>query len=224
MMKMPDMTPGADLAGRFPIGREQRSLGELAREICTGGRDYLRAELSGIHNPWGVASGFTDPWRFLEACEDPSVIKAVSDVLGPDIILWDSELFPDISGYGELASLDAEGRYWPVEPLAGAVAIVAPEDPIRLLACARHDRIAASISATENRTGPVLVIRYMPAASHFVRDASHPAHRRCMEEQVLINYANRPLWLVSGENGGNSDLVTGFAPAVPTWAEAIKPI
>lgn len=224
MMVVAPTTNGKDLAGRIPMARAQRSLAELVHEIFAGEREFARAELSGIHNPWGIASGFTDPWRFLEACEDGSVVGAVSELLGPDLILWDSELFGHIADYSALAQYDVEGRYWPVEPLDGAVAFVSPDDPVRLLACARHDRVASAVADSDIHDGPALIVRYMAATSHFVRDAGHPAHRRCMEEQVLINYANRPLWLVSGDNTGNSDLVTGFTPAVPTWAEAIKPI
>ena len=39
-----------------------------------------------------------------------------------------------------------------------------------------------------------------------------------MEEQPLINYATRPLWLVRGEDRAGNDFVTGFAPPVPRWA------
>jgi hypothetical protein len=41
-----------------------------------------------------------------------------------------------------------------------------------------------------------------------------------MEEQVLINFCTRPLWLVRGEDRAGNDFVTGFAPAAPRWAGA----
>jgi hypothetical protein len=39
-----------------------------------------------------------------------------------------------------------------------------------------------------------------------------------MEEQPLVNYTSRPLWLVRGEDAAANDFVTGFSPSVPRWA------
>ena len=219
----PDSKEAPDLAGRIPLGEQSKPLAALVADIIAIQADLMPAELSGIHNPWGVAARFTDPWAFLESCERPMVVDAVRKVLGEDIILWDSALFLTGADYEKAAPFDTEGRYWPVEPLQGAVAILAPEEPVRLLCCMRQDLVSKELDLSRHKDQPVLVIRYMSAASRFVRDADHPANRRCMEEQVLINYANQPLWLVSGENSGHNDLVTGFAPPIPTWAKTIKP-
>lgn len=223
MASPPDHGGAPDLAGRIPLGAEAKALPALVADIVDMRARLLPEELCGIHNPWGAAAGFTDPWQFLEACENPEVVAAVRKVLGDDIILWDSELFPAGAEYEKAAHLDAEGRYWPVEPLEGAVAVVAPESPLRILACARHHELTEDLDLSGYRRQPVLVIRYMSAASHFVRDAGHPANRRGMEERVLVNHANQPLWLVSGKNRGGSDLVTGFAPPIPTWATTLRP-
>lgn len=223
MIRPPDHGGAADLAGRIPLGAKTKPLPALIADIIAMRAHLLAEELCGIHNPWGAAARFTDPWRFLEVCESPEVVEAVRKVLGDDIILWNCELFLAGADYAKVAHLDAEGRYWPIDPLHGAVAIVAPENPARLLACMRQDHMTGKPGLSRHWHLPVLVIRYMSASSRFVRDANHPANRRCMEERVLINYANQPLWLVSGENHGNSDLVTGFSPPIPTWARTIKP-
>lgn len=220
MMGQPDTR---DLAGRVPLAAGRKPLAELVAEIIDMRAELMPEELSGIHNPWGVAARFTDPWQFLEICESPAIVEAVRQVLGKHIILWDSELFLSGCDYQRIAPLDAEARYWPVEPLQGAVAVAIPDDPVELIACVNAPGATEQLDLTRHRDRPVLVIRYMSAESSFVRDAGHIANRRCMEEQVLINYTNRPLWLVSGENRGNSDLVTGFAPPIPTWARTTKP-
>lgn len=209
------------MAGREPLIGGTRPITTLVKEIAAKKNELLREQFSGIHNPWGAGAAFTDPWQFLEVCEEGEVIKAVRAVLGEDIVLWDSELFLEGLRYAEVAHLDAEGRYWPVDPLEGAIALVALEPEVRVLAAVAQDCIANVLETANLNDGPMLVIRYMAGASHFVRDPGHPAHRLCMEEQVLINYTNRPLWLVSGDNKGDSDLVTGFNPPVPTWAKAI---
>jgi len=58
----------------------------------------------------------------------------------------------------------------------------------------------------------------MSAASRFDRNPRANANWIAMEEQPLINFATRPLWLVSGEDRAGNDFTTGFAPAVPRWA------
>ena len=62
------------------------------------------------------------------------------------------------------------------------------------------------------------VIRYMPSGSRFIRDGCSPPNWIAMEEQPLVNYATRPLWLVRGEDRAGNDFVTGFSPPVPRWA------
>ncbi|WP_342723487.1 resolvase [Bradyrhizobium sp. B097] len=182
-------------------------------------KDAIRQErLSGLHNPWGHAIGFTDPWTFLSICESDAVVDEARSVLGPDIILWDSELFTEARKYTDFLREKKEGRYWPVTPLAGAIVVlgVGGADP-RPKAISLND-VHESVLDRHDPLDPIYVIRLLPGTSHFDRNPLHPAHRACMEEQVLINYANRPLWLLSGADRTNNDLVTGFSLAAPAWA------
>lgn len=205
------------LAGRTPILGERPPLSALVQSLQSRS-DLMQEQLSGIHNPWGSAATFTDPWRFLEACESSELIERARSVLGNDIILWDSELYLRGADYVSVSPLDAEGRYWPVTQLQGAIVVLAISETMEILACVDHAEIVSVLEALTLDHTPILVVRLMSAKCHFNRDAAFPANRICMQEQVLINYTNRPLWLISGENRGDSDLVTGFAPPVPTWA------
>ena len=107
--------------------------------------------------------------------------------------------------------------------LAGAVVLVpvAGEDPVprAVPLAAMGPEALCGLEDAE----PLYVIRLMPATSRFVRDPAHPANRACMEEQVLVNYSNRPLWLLSGADRADNDLVSGFASAVPVWASGATP-
>lgn len=213
---------GGSVAGLSAAGAlSERVIGPLREAVArlAALRPPPRRErLSGIHNPWGAAAGLTDPWRFLDLCESAAVLDAVETVIGPDIVLWDSELYLRGGDYRDFAAAGREGRYWPVAPLAGAVAWIAPDDDdaaIHVADIGDNAQLAARIAAG---AAPLYVMRYLPATSRFVRDQKLPANDIAMREQLLINYTTRPLWLVRGEDRAHNDFVTGFASDPPRWA------
>jgi hypothetical protein len=178
-----------------------------------------RAErLSGIHNPWGHAAVLATSWPFLDLCEVTAIVEAVACLIGPDIVLWDSELHLDAGAYLRFVADGREGRYWPATPLDGAVVLVAPARPGERATCLDLAALASAELGHLRADEPVYVIRYMPGSSLFVRDPRAAPNRTAMEEQPLINYTTRPLWLVRGEDRAGSDFVTGFSPVAPRWA------
>ena len=198
------------------LSRRIEDVQEAAFEIA-GRRPQPRPErLSGIHNPWGHASGLADAWRFLDLCEEPVILERVRAAIGPDIVLWDSELHLEAGTYQRFVREGREGRYWPVMPLEGAVVLIAPGHA-QPVTCLSLSQVATGLPRLDPRE-TLYVIRYMPATSVFLRDARAPANWIAMEEQPLINYAGRPLWLVCGEDRAGNDFVTGFSPQVPRWA------
>jgi hypothetical protein len=220
------MTPGPDqldLAGRISLTPARLPVGEAVASIVARKATIRQERLSGIHNPWGHVIGLTDPWSFLDLCESEVVIDAARSVIGPDIILWDSELFAEAGSYAEFLKVGKEGRYWPVMPLAGAVVLVAFGSGEPSATAFGLETLGPDVLDGFDPSEPLYVVRLMPATSRFERDADHPANRACMEEQVLVNYSNRPLWLLSGADRANNDLVSGFAPAVPVWASGALP-
>lgn len=211
-------TDHLDLAGRVSLTPARLSLRDAVASIVARKTTIRQERLSGIHNPWGHCIGLTDPWTFLDLCESDFVVDAARKIIGLDIILWDSELFAEAGRYAGFLGQGREGRYWPVSPLAGAIVLLAvgkDEPEARVVGL---DEVGLDALAGFDAAEPLYVVRLMPGTSRFERDPRHPAHRACMEEQVLVNYANRPLWLLSGADRANNDLVSGFATAVPVWA------
>jgi hypothetical protein len=207
----------SELAGFVPLAPPRSPLFEVVREIVARRPAVRQERLSGIHNPWGFAAGLTDPWPFLDLCESDLVRSAGRGLLGDDIILWDSELFTQACQYAAFLQQGKEGRYWPVAPLAGAIVLVRIRaDETKAFAVAL-DEVTPRSLADFDPLEPVYVIRLMPARSRFDRDPRCPANWACMIEQVLVNYSNRPLWLISGADRAGNDLVSGFAPPVPIW-------
>jgi hypothetical protein len=204
------------------LGERVEAIQATVRELSRRRPRPRQERLSGMHNPWGQAAVLANAWRFLDVCEDARLVDAVARLIGPDIVLWDSELHLQAGSYLRFVDAGREGRYWPATPLAGAVALVAPVSPSRAPILLDLVSLAGADLSSIDAMAPLYVIRYLPATSLFVRDPRASANWAAMQEQPLINYATRPLWLVRGEDRAGNDFVTGFAPAVPRWA-AIQP-
>lgn len=219
------METGLDTPMRGSAAPAARSLGEriaalhaAARQLAQRPRRLRQERLSGLHNPWGHGGALVDPWLLLDLCEDPEVLDSVEALIGPDIVLWDTDLYLEAAAYQRFVAQGREGRYWPAMPLQGAVVLVPAGWPGRPLICIDLAQIAREGLPALDPLSPLYVLRYMPATSHFVRDGRALANWVAMEEQPLINYTTRPLWLMRGEDRAGNDFVTGFSPPVPRWA------
>lgn len=177
----------------------------------------LRAEhLCALHNPWGFSAGLADPWSFLAFCEHPATVREAGALIGDDVVLWDSQLYRRAEDYAVFVSDGREGRYWPADPCRGAVVVLAPETGV-VRALAVPGLASADLAGFAPET-PLYVVRYMSARSLFRRDEAYGPNRLAAEEQILVNYTTRPLWIVSGEDRAGNNFVTGFMPALPRWA------
>lgn len=172
--------------------------------------------LAALHNPWSNTAVAADRWAFLNLCESREVVDLVTAVTGPDVILWDSQLYLCASEFIAFVQAGREGRYWPVDPQAGALVMISFGIPLLAMSAALSD-LRSGLLAQPNPSEPLYVIRYFPASSRFLRDPRHPTNWVAMEEQVLLNYTTRALWLVSGEDRASNDFVTGFSGRAPSW-------
>lgn len=202
-------------------------------ETCgraAGEARYARPEfLSGIHNPFGLAGRLVDSWGLLDICQSPAIVDAVEALIGPDIVLWESELIVQPPGPFPAAP-HHDPEVWPIDPPGGVtacIAITGPEPTAGGLHARPGDvvfhesgiRVARHNNRGETARAEYL-IRYMPASARYVRDADFPANRRAAQRAPLINFQRRPIWLVRGTDLAGNDFVTGFAATVGQWAEA----
>lgn len=186
-----------------------------AREFAEALRDAAPHQdmLSGIHNPFGYHAGVERAWSFLDIAESHELLHCVEDALGPDIILWDSELYFHLS-----ALWPEEASIWPADPLAGVIAAVALESgDVLILDIVRLNNQGEVL---RRHDGAFYIVRYIPATSLFDRDPRSRANRRGAEVRLLVNYAKRPLWLVRGEDRRGNDFATGFALPAARWIDA----
>jgi len=215
--------------------------------------------LSGPHNPWGQSAKIIGSWTWLEFCQFPEIVDMVEQLIGPDIILWGSQLFCKPASDGMAVPWHQDGQYWPIDPLATVTVRIAIEDSLPENGCMRYlpgshrnkDVIAHEIVQESNvalkqqiaqideslakddllHAGQISIhdvylvhgsgvnrsdkrradyaIRYMPAASRYVRDPSFPANAYAADKSPLMNYTRRPLWLLRGVDRAGNDFQIG---------------
>jgi hypothetical protein len=215
--------------------------------------------LSGAHNPWGQSAQIVGSWAWLDFCRFSEIVDMVEQLIGPDIILWGSQLFCKPAGHGMAVPWHQDGQYWPIDPLATVTVRIAIEDSLPENGCMRYiagshksrDVVAHEIVESSNmaikqqvagmdesaakedvlHAGQISIhdvylvhgsaenrsskrrsdyaIRYMPASSRYVRDASHPANAYAAEKSQMMNYTQRPLWLLRGTDRAGNDFTTG---------------
>lgn len=198
----------------------------------TGNRPWVFWEL---HNPWSRASVNVDSWGLLDLCQSPAMIECLSDLMGEDIVLFDSQITPNppFPGSARDEWRDDE-HFFPLDRSGGVV--------VRLPCGSNDTRTFATRAAAPaqysigqiviHRAGLVyrlgifgphefeFVVRYFPATHRYIRDPAHPKQVLLTERYPWINYAKMPLWLVSGEDRADNDYVTGFHTKTGRWTTA----
>lgn len=198
-----------------------------------------------LHNPWGRSAQNTDSWGFLDLCQDRRLIDPVREIIGPDIILYDSQFLPDKSlSFEHLAGTwTSDAPRCPSQPRAGAVArIILPAEGENTTSLVLSDKNHHKEQAIPMVGGTIIVhdihlhyryngicpgktpleyvIRYIPASSKYIREQNNDFYQNLNILSPLQNYAAMPIWLVSGEDRMDNDFVTGFKPLAGQWTNA----
>jgi ectoine hydroxylase-related dioxygenase (phytanoyl-CoA dioxygenase family) len=74
---------------------------------------------------------------FLELAQDPQILDAVEQLIGPDIILWGCHVFCKPAGDGHETPWHQDGHYWPIRPLATCTVWVALDESVVENGCLR---------------------------------------------------------------------------------------
>jgi hypothetical protein len=203
-----------------------------------------------MHNPWSRAAAAFDSWGFLDICQSSGLIERIVTLIGPDIVLFDSQWLPDRSErFDNELALESDAHRFPVDPPSGLTVLIgvadAPQGTVRVHyrpshlghACERRATASINLEAgailflesqvpycvhvTCDSTVPsVYAVRYFPASSRYCRDPAAPVHRALTQRYPLLNYARMPLWLVHGQDRADNDFVTGFNARVGFWTSA----
>lgn len=212
------------------------------------GLSYVRRHA--LHNPWAWSAREPDCWDCLAVCESAAVLEPLRRVLGENIVLFESRVGASLASPGSSSELYREGDVWPVQPLAGATALLVFEQqwfhyipgshrkpgegdttPQRLKLqpgdlLFYHPALLQS-SETVPAQGSALVsdyrMQYFPSDALFIRDAVHPAHRIIAERWPLLNYRHYPLWLASGADLAGNNYAVGYGIQPGSWTDATMP-
>ncbi len=111
-------------------------LPESARRAMVLGVDELLAATAGQapesivcpHVPGmnNLPERITKTW--LEFCERPDILDLVVSLIGPDVILWGSQVFCKPATIGMEVPWHQDGEYWPIRPLATCSVWIAIDD------------------------------------------------------------------------------------------------
>jgi len=202
-----------------------------------------------LHNPWGQAASAYDSWGFLDICMSSPLIETIAMLMGPDIILFDSQWLPGRrDSMDDHSNLESDAHRFPVHPHRGLTALVccadrdgseahvtyrrphphtpdAPMDVSADLRCGDALLVDSQMpyrieSEAGNRIPNVYAVRYFPASSRYDRDPASPAHQVLTDRYPLLNYARMPIWLVNGQDRADNDFVTGFNVRAGFWTKA----
>ena len=232
-------------------------LARLARCIETliaENPDVRPEQLVGAHIRRSADTGVHGVDELLDCACHPDILDAVEQVIGPDLILWGSQVFSKPAGDGLAIPWHQDGQYWPVRPLRTVTVWIAI-DPVTVEnGCMRvipgthqdglmehtssddeglalnqglagvdesqardvelepgqfslHDAmlVHGSNANTSGKRRCGYAIRYMPATSLFDRSI---APTRIARNQV-IDFSQRPIWLVRGEDRAGNDFSVG---------------
>jgi len=218
--------------------------------------DIRPEQLVGAHVKASKDSGVRGRNELLTSGRHRAILDIVEQLIGPDLILWGSQVFSKPAGDGMAVPWHQDGQYWPMRPLASVTVWIAIDPATVENGCLRvipgshksgllrHEETNASGLALNQGLAPgtfdettavdielqpgqislhdaMLVhgsnanrsgarrcgyaIRYMPATSLF--DRSIPPTR--IANNQVIDFSQRPIWLVRGHDRAGNDFTAG---------------
>jgi hypothetical protein len=90
------------------------------------------------HIPAGGAHDDDDAAKWFEYCTLPQILDQVEQLIGPDIVLWGSQVFCKPARVGKEIPWHQDGQYWPIRPLATCSAWIALDDVDADNGCMRY--------------------------------------------------------------------------------------
>lgn len=75
---------------------------------------------------YGLPASITETW--LAFCARPELLDLVESVIGPDIVLWGSQVFCKPARTGMEIPWHQDGEYWPIRPLENCSLWIAIDD------------------------------------------------------------------------------------------------
>jgi ectoine hydroxylase-related dioxygenase (phytanoyl-CoA dioxygenase family) len=106
------------------LGRMRESLEKLLRDNA----ELAPESLVCPHIPYGKTHDAAAAEQWLAYATNPAIIDLVEQLIGPDVILWGSQVFCKPAFTGKAIPWHQDGQYWPIRPLATCSAWIALDD------------------------------------------------------------------------------------------------
>ncbi|MBI1397335.1 MAG: phytanoyl-CoA dioxygenase family protein [Betaproteobacteria bacterium] len=122
---------------RLPSHRLEEMRGALDG-LLAANADIAPESLVCPHIPNGARHDAAAAQRWLSFALDPLLVDAVAQILGPDVILWGSQVFCKPAATGREVPWHQDGQYWPIRPVATCSVWIALDDATPKNGCMRY--------------------------------------------------------------------------------------
>ena len=121
---------------RYPA-KSIEMMQRLVQELIEANPDHYQEQLVCPHLPQGATKPMVSDRHqdFLNLAMEEGVRKILGQILGPDVLLWGSQLFCKPAAVGMEIPWHQDGAYWPIRPLANISAWIAIDRVRRENAC-----------------------------------------------------------------------------------------
>jgi hypothetical protein len=109
-------------------------LGEISgciEALIAQNPDVRTEQLAGAHIRRSADTGVRGVEDLLACTHHPAILDMVEQLIGPDLIMWGSQVFSKPAGDGLAIPWHQDGQYWPMRPLANVTVWIAV-DPARV--------------------------------------------------------------------------------------------
>ena len=93
--------------------------------------DIRPEQLVGAHVPKSQDTGVRGEADLLDCTRHPDILDMVEQLIGPDLVMWGSQVFSKAAGDGLAIPWHQDGQYWPMRPLKNVTVWIAI-DPARV--------------------------------------------------------------------------------------------
>lgn len=90
------------------------------------------------HLPYGPTHNAAAAAQWFEYANDPTILDLVKQLIGPDIILWGSQVFCKPASRGKEIPWHQDGQYWPIRPRATCSVWIAIDRAVPANGCMRY--------------------------------------------------------------------------------------
>ncbi len=126
------------LTPAFRLSRDRLEQLTAAIEALIDDNPDVRPEqLVGAHVARSDDTGVRGRRELLDFARSPEILDMVEQILGPDLIMWGSQVFSKPAGDGQAIPWHQDGQYWPMRPLATVTVWIAVDAATRANGCLR---------------------------------------------------------------------------------------